>query len=128
MNFDCVGRDSKGQLYMRHHMPFTIVEKIQNLERWILVKLFAYYELNDNTAPDLQYDINVRQLETLYRTYSKEFKRSRYYTYFHDFYDYEECAANSYTLIERIKNTNYDLYTRIERDAYRSLEFSRKGI
>ena len=65
MNFDCVGRDSKGQMYMKFHKPFSIVEQIQMLERSILVNSFAYYELNENILSDFQYDANAIQLSEL---------------------------------------------------------------
>ena len=94
MNFDCVGKNSKGQMYMKFHKPFTIVEKIQLLQRSILVNSFAYYELNDNIVSDFQYDANARQLEELSKSYPEEFKRSRYLTYFHDFYDSDDHATS----------------------------------
>lgn len=126
MNFDCVGRDSNGQLYMKRHIPFTIVEKIQGIERWILVKLFAYYRLNyDDNIGDFQYSDNVKQLEEFFKSYSKEFKRSRYYSYFHDFFDSDDPTIE-YVLLERVRNADSNLYTRIERDAQLSLEFGKK--
>ena len=74
MNFDCVGRDSKGQMYMKFHKPFSIIEQIQLLERSILVNSFAYYELNENILSDFQYDANAIQLSELKRDYPEEFK------------------------------------------------------
>ena len=65
MNFDCVGRDSKGQLHMKHSYPFTPLEKIQLLQRSILVNSFAYYELDSNILADFQYDDNAKQLAEL---------------------------------------------------------------
>lgn len=126
MNFDCVGKDSKGKMYMKFHKPFNIVEKIQLLQRSILVNSFAYYELNDNILSDFQYDANARQLEELSKVYPEEFKRSRYYTYFHDFYDSDEHATSGFDLLERVKATDDDLYMRIMRDAYLAIKLSRE--
>ena len=127
MNFDCVGKDSKGRMYMKFHMPFNIVEKIQLLQRSILVNSYAYYELNDNILSDFQYDANARQLEELSRAHPKEFKRSRYYPYFHDFYDSDEHATSGFDLLQRVKNTDDELYDFIRRDAVMALE-NRKEI
>ena len=127
MNFDCVGKDSKGRMYMKFHKPFDIVEKIQLLQRSILVNSFAYYEMNDNILSDFQYDANARQLEDLAKENPKEFARSRYYTYFHDFYDSEEHATSGFDLLQRVKETDTDLYLRIQEDAEMALKFSKKG-
>ena len=67
MNFNCVGRDTKGNRYMRFRIPYNVVEKIQLLQRSILVNSFAYYELNQNILTDFQYDANAMQLEELLR-------------------------------------------------------------
>jgi NAD-dependent DNA ligase len=128
MNFDCVGKDSKGQMYMKFHKPFNIVEKMQLLQRSILVNSYAYYELNDNIISDFQYDANARQLEELAMAHPEEFKRSRYYAYFHDFYDSDEHATSGYALLERLKKNDIDLYNRIQNDAFLALKLSRKGM
>ena len=48
MNFDCVGRKDNGEMYMKFDQPFAPTEKIQLLQRSILVNSFAYYELDSN--------------------------------------------------------------------------------
>lgn len=48
MNFDCVGKNSKGQMYMKFHKPFNTVEKMNLLERSLLVNLFAYNDFYDS--------------------------------------------------------------------------------
>lgn len=126
MNFDCVGKDSKGRMYMKFHKPFSIVEKIQLLQRSILVNSFAYYEMNDNILSDFQYDANARQLEELSKEHPEEFMRSRYFKYFHDFYDSEDHATSGFALLQRVKATDNDLYMRIQNDAVMALEFSKK--
>ena len=126
MNFDCVGKDSEGRMYMKFNMPFNIVEKIQLLQRSILVNSFAYYELNDNILSDFQYDANARQLEELAKGYPEEFKRSRYYPYFHDFYDSDTHATSGFDLLERVKKHDGELYSHIWGDAVLALELSRK--
>ncbi len=127
MNFDCVGKNAKGQMYMKFQQPFNIVEKIQLLQRWILVQSFAYYELNENIASDFKYDSNARQLEELARSYPEEFKRSRYWDYFYDFFDTEEHATSGFDLLERVRKQDKDLYRRLHMDAANALYQKRMG-
>lgn len=126
MNFEPVGRKPNGELYMKFHIPFNPVEKIQLLQRWILVQSFCYYELNENCATDFQYDANARQLEDLAKSYPEEFKRSRYYEYFHDFYEAEQHATSGFDLLERVRKADKDLYRHLHIDAANALEQKRR--
>ena len=128
MNFDCVGRDSKGQMYMKFHKPFSIVEQIQLLERSILVNSFAYYELNENILSDFQYDANAIQLSELKRDHPEEFKRSKYYDYFYDYcQDSDAHYTSGFDLIERVRKADEDLYRRIWMDAAWALDLKNRG-
>lgn len=128
MNFDCVGRDSKGQMYMKFHKPFSIIEQIQLLERSILVNSFAYYELNENILSDFQYDANAIQLSELKRDHPEEFKRSKYYDYFYDYcQDSDVHYTSGFDLIERVRKADEDLYRRIWMDAALALDLKNRG-
>lgn len=122
MNFNCVGRDENGERYMKFHKPFSVVEKIQLLQRWILVQSFAYYELNENIATDFQYDANATQLAELKKEYPEEFKRSRYYDIFHDYCQDGVQYTSGFDLLERVKKSNEELYRYIWMDAVNALE------
>lgn len=124
MNFDPVGVDSKGNYYMKFNQPFSIVEKIQLLQRSILVNSFAYYELNENILSDFQYDANAMQLADLKREYPEEFKRSRYYEYFKDYCNDVNNAhyTSGFDLLERARKSDSDLYRRIWIDAAMALD------
>ena len=126
MNFYPVGKTENGELYMKFHKPFNIVERIQLLQRWILVQSFAYYELDSNIASDFTYDANARQLEELVKKYPEEFKRSRYHLYFHDFYDAGEHATSGFDLLERVRRTDKELYRHIWIDAAMALDLKAK--
>ena len=126
MNFDCVGTKPNGEMYMKFNQPFNPVEKIQLLQRWILVQSFAYYELNENIATDFQYDTNARQLEELLNKYPDEFKRSRYYEYFHDFYDSDEHATSGFDLLERVRRRDKQLYRYLHIDAAMALDLKQR--
>ena len=126
MNFDCVGHKPSGEMYMKFRTPFSIVDRIQLLQRSILVNSFAYYELDSNILTDYQYDNNARQLEELAKTYPEEFKRSRYYDYFHDFYDADEHATSGFDLLERVRKRDDQLYRYIWMDAAMALDLKQK--
>ena len=128
MNFDCVGRDSKGRMYMKFQQPFNVIEKIQLLQRWILVQSFAYYELDSNIASDFQYDANAMQLAELIEEYPDEFKRSRYYDIFHDYCTDIDGAhyTSGFDLLERLRKTDERLYRYIWMDAVNALEQKRR--
>lgn len=124
MNFDPVGIDEKGMYYVKLDKPFNVVEKIQLLQRSILVNSFAYYELDDNILTDFQYDANARQLDDLRREYPEEFKRSRYYTYFHDYCSADENAhyTSGFDLLNRVKKEDPKLYRYLHIDAALALD------
>lgn len=128
MNFDCVGRSSDGEMYMKFRRPFNIVEKIQLLERSILVNSFAYYEMDSNILSDFQYDANARQLADLKKQYPDEFKRSRYYPYFHDYCSEEDGTVNTsgFDLLQRVRKKDKDLFRRLHMDAAWALELKSK--
>lgn len=131
MNFDCVGRNSDGELYMKFHMPLNALEKIQALERWILVQSFAYYELDSNIATDFQYDNNAKQLAEMKKQYPEEFKNSRYYNYFYDYCSEEDSTINTsgFDLLQRVKKLDSEMYRRIHRDAVWALDLKqRRGV
>lgn len=129
MNFNPVGRDSKtGEMYMKFRYPFNPTEKIQLLQRSILVNSFSYYELNDNILTDFQYDANAKQLAELEREYPEEFRRSRYYPYFSDFCSEEDGTTNTsgFDLLERVRSRDKELYRHLHIDAAMALDLKAK--
>lgn len=128
MNFNCVGTDSKGRMYMKFHTPFNVVEKIQLLQRWILVQSFAYYVLDENIASDFKYDDNAMQLTQLMRENPKETKRSKYALYFHDYVNEDENVhyTSGFDLLERVRKKDKELYRRLHMDAVNALELKQK--
>lgn len=126
MNFNPVGKTSEGERYMKFHKPFTPLEKIQLLQRWILVQSFAYYELNENIATDFQYDANATQLAELKKEYPEEFKRSRYYDIFHDYCQDGIQYTSGFDLLERVKKRDPELYRYIWMDAVMALDMKKR--
>lgn len=124
MNFNCVGKDSEGKMYMRFHNPFNVVEKIQLLQRSILVNSFAYYELNENILTDFQYDANAMQLVDLMKNNPTEAKRSRYSEYFYDYCPTEENVhyTSGFDLLNRVRKNDDELYRHIWIDATFALD------
>lgn len=125
MNFHPVGRNPEtGEMYMKYRHPFTPTERIQLLQRSILVNSFSYYELNENILTDYQYDNNAKQLAELKREYPEEFKRSRYYPYFHDYCSDVENAhyTSGFDLLERVRKNDPQLYRYLHMDAAAALD------
>lgn len=124
MNFDCVGKKSNGEMYMKFRQPFNITEKIQLLQRWILVQSFAYYELNENIASDFTYDANAMQLVELMKNHPTEAKRSRYDEYFHDYCPTDENVhyTSGFDLLDRVRRADNELYRHIWIDAALALD------
>lgn len=79
---------------------FTIKDRIELLERWVLVQSYIYYELNDNVSSDFNYDNNVRQLVELMQAHPDEFQLSRYYPYFDDF---DPDCTSGFNLLQKVK-------------------------
>ena len=118
MDFSCVGTDPKGQ----YNKPFSFAERIQLLERSILVNSFAYYILDDNILNDFQYDDNAKELAELKKEHPEDFKRSRYYEYFKDYCNDDNMVYTSgFDLLERVRKADYDLYSRLHEDASMAL-------
>lgn len=128
MNFHPVGQKENGELYMKFHKPFTIVEQIQLLQRSILVDSFAYYELNENIKSDFQYDANAMQLIELMKQYPDEASRSRYARYFHDYCPEDEDMhyTSGFDLLEKVRKKDKELYRRLHMDAALALDLKNK--
>ena len=106
---------------MKFSKPFTDKEKIQLLQRSILVNSFTYYELDQNLLSDFQYDMNTRQLLELKRTAPEAYRKSRYYRYFDNFE-----SGTGFDLTGRIRK-NKKLYRSISRDAHLALELKKEN-
>ena len=101
---------------------FNDKEKIQLLQRSILVNSYAYYELNENILEDCQYDANTRMLLSLKKSNPDAFKKSRYYRYFDNFE-----SGTGFDLTGRIKK-NKALYNKIARDARLALKLKKERM
>lgn len=102
--------------------PFTDLEKIQLLQRSILVNSYAYYELNENILTDFQYDANTRQLLELKRSNPEAFRKSQYYRYFDNFE-----SGTGFDLASRIRK-NKDLYKKVSHDAHIALKLKKEHL
>lgn len=103
---------------------FTPLERIQLLQRSILVNSMAYYELNDNILSDFQYDANARQLEDLMKECKDDARKSRYSEYFKDFFSEENGThmTSGFDLLERVRKSDPELYRYLRMDTYLALE------
>lgn len=101
---------------------FTDKEKIQLLQRSILVNSYAYYELNENILSDFQYDTNTRQLLELKESAPEAYQKSRYYRYFDNFE-----SGTGFDLTGRIRK-NKKLYDKVARDVSLALELKKEQL
>lgn len=99
---------------------FTDKEKIQLLQRSILVNSYAYYELNENILADYQYDANTRQLLELKKTNPEAYQKSRYRRYFDNFE-----SGTGFDLTSRIRK-NRKLFLTVSRDAELALRLKKE--
>ena len=108
---------------------FSIKERIDLLERSILVNSYAYYEMDENLLEDYQYDANTVQLETFARQFPQEFIKSRYYRYFRDFCSDEEGVHSStgFDLVRKLKKDK-ELYRVISNDAYIAVSLKKERL
>ena len=112
---------------MNFSKPFTDLEKIQLLQRSILVNSYAYYELDSNILSDFQYDANARQLVELMRSCPDKAKQSRYHKYFHDYCPESNDIhyTSGFDLIARLQKDK-KLYKIISHDAHFALKYKRE--
>lgn len=101
---------------MKFSRQFSDKEKIQLLQRSILVNSYAYYELDSNILSDYQYDMNTRQLLELKRSNPEAYQKSRYHRYFDNFE-----SGTGFDLTSRVRK-NKKLYDNIARDAHLALK------
>ena len=64
---------------------FTILEKIELLQRWIIVHSIVYYKLGQSIVTDTQFDHNCYQLVDLKERHQRYWNLSRYYYCMKDF-------------------------------------------
>ena len=101
---------------MNFSESFTDKEKIELLQRSILVNSYAYYELDRNILSDYRYDMNTRQLLELKRTAPEDYRKSRYYKYFNNFE-----SGTGFDLTSRLSK-NKKLFAIISHDAHLALK------
>lgn len=106
---------------MNFSKPFTDKEKIQLLQRSILVNSYAYYELDQNILSDYQYDMNARQLIQLKESNPEAYRKSRYYRYFDNFE-----GGTGFDLTSRVRRANRKLFKNIARDAQLALDLKKE--
>ena len=99
---------------------FTDKEKIQLLQRSILVQSYAYYELDANILPDYKYDANTRQLIELKNSAPEAYQKSRYRKYFEDFE-----SGTGFDLTGKLRS-NRKLFENVARDAHLALRLKNK--
>lgn len=71
---------------MKFNNPyFRPIDKIELLQKWILVHSYLYYQLDYSVVEDYIYDNNCKQLMALKRKYPKSWKKAKYSYAFKEF-------------------------------------------
>lgn len=84
-------------------MELTIQERINFLQRYIIVHSYIYYELNENIISDMEYDKKARELANYQKTYPDLWEKSEYYKQFGDDYTGETGFTLYHDLDEKQK-------------------------
>lgn len=66
-------------------MGLNIQDRIDFLQRYIIVHSYIYYELNNNVISDKQYDAKSKELVRCKNEYPELWKSSMYYKQFADY-------------------------------------------
>lgn len=77
---------------------FTVQDKIELLQRWVLVHSYLYYILDVSVVTDHKYDSNTRQLYEFKIYYPEDWLNSRY-TYAMGEFD----GSTGFGFIEKLK-------------------------
>lgn len=90
---------------MRFNSPYwNKWEKIQMLQRWILVHSYLYYNADDPIVSDEMFDNNCKQLVELQRAHKKSSEKTRFYYVFEDF-----DGSTGFHLISRLRKRDTEL-------------------
>lgn len=75
-------------------MELAIQERINFLQRYIIVHSYIYYELDKNIISDREYDAKAKELAKYQNDYPELWRKSEYYKQFGDDYT----GATGFTL------------------------------
>lgn len=84
------------------------LNKINLLERWIVIHSILYYKKNVNVVPDEVYDRNMAMLDFMSKNFSRFFKESRFYKTFENF-----DPSTGYDIPDRCKALQPKLYEKM---------------
>ena len=95
-------------------MGLTLQEKIDFLQRKIIIHSYIYYERGDNVISDSQYDVMCKRLVTYKNEYPDLWVKSEYYKQFGDDYNgatgftlYHDLNEKQKQIIKLISNNRY---------------------
>lgn len=63
---------------LKFNERFTRIEKIEILQKMILVNSYLYYELGESVISDYRYDSESKQLHDFKKRFPEEFAKARY--------------------------------------------------
>lgn len=90
-------------------MGLTLQEKINFLQRYIIVHSYIYYERDNNIISDREYDAKSRELVQYKNDYPELWKNSEYYKQFGDDYT----GATGFNLYHELNKHQQDIINSI---------------
>lgn len=86
-------------------MELAIQERINFLQRYIIVHSYIYYELDRNIISDREYDAKAKELAQYRIDYPELWRKSEYYKQFGDDYT----GATGFTLYHDLNDYQKDI-------------------
>lgn len=96
-------------------MDLTLQEKIDFLQRKIIIHSYIYYELDGNLISDREYDALSKQLVEYKNVYPDLWKNSEYYQQFGDDYN----GSTGFTLFHDLNDKQKQIIRSIARCIYK---------
>ena len=97
---------------MEFSNPYMSVSlKIQELQIWVLVHSFLYYELNTNIVNDKTYDANAKQLYLMMQLNEEEALKSPYRKVFEGY----------------MPDTGFDLYSKLDKEQKKYIKYKARA-
>lgn len=99
-------------------MGLTLQEKINFLQRYIIVHSYIYYERDNNVISDREYDAKSRELVKYKNDYPELWKSSEYYKQFGDDYT----GATGFNLYHELNKHQKDIINSIANCIFQNKE------
>jgi len=102
----------------------SFMERIDFLQRWILVNSYIYYEVGDSVVTDKQYDRTAYGLVDMQKAYEGDIKTDTQYGY--AFYDFD--GTTGFDLYYRLNESDKEKIIRIAHNVLHEYKKERREL